>query len=91
MFRPRGLAWEELDYGLGSKVQQANADPYRYEVAKVKDGAELRIMRRDNLDGIIAFQDFSVFARDVSAAKKLAAAVNRALYKARHYNGPVRF
>jgi len=83
------LKWEVVDTPFDNDILRAEANPYRYEVCKAGNGAELRILRRDDLGGVIAFQDFSVFARDISAAKRLAYKLNRALYKARHYNGLV--
>jgi hypothetical protein len=89
MLKSHKLSWEEVDAPMATVIWRANVDPYRYEVCKTNDGAELRILRRDNLGGVIAYQDFSVFARDVSAAQRLAAGFHRLLYKARHYNAPV--
>jgi len=85
----RKLSWGEVDAPFSTVIWRANADPYRYEITKTNEGAELRLLRRDNLGGVIAYQEFSVFARDVAAAQRLAARFHRLIYKARHYNGPV--
>jgi len=81
------LVWESLDFGQ----IRAKDNPYEYVIWASDDRkkpAELRIIRKDNVGGIIVpLQDFSVFARDVKAAIRLAEKLNKALRKSRQYNG----
>ena len=77
------LRWKDTDFGQ----EEADASPFRYILWSNDEHAELRIIRKDNIGGILVpISDFSVYARDRKAAKKLASEVNRAFYKARHYN-----
>ena len=81
------LIWEEQDFGQ----VRAKDNPYEFVIwsdGSKKKPAELRIIRKDNVGGIVVpLQDFSVYARDVKAAKKLAESLSKALRKAREYNG----
>jgi hypothetical protein len=81
------LNWEDQDFGQ----VRAKDNPYEFVIwsdSSRKNPAELRIIRKENAGGIIVpLQDFSVCARDVRAAKKLAESLNKVLRKAREYNG----
>jgi hypothetical protein len=81
------LQWETLDSG----EIRAKDNPYEFVIWSPRDPkrpTELRLIRKDNVGGIIApFQDFSVFARDKRSAIKLAQRLAKELSKARRYNG----
>jgi len=77
------LKWEKKDFG----VVEAHDNPYSYVVFADKKGAELRIIRRENVGGMIApMQDFSVFTSDAQSAKALAERINKLFRKSREYN-----
>jgi len=77
------LEWKETDFGQ----EEAESNPFRFIVWSNAEYGELRIIRRDSIGGIIApISDFSVYARDRKAAKKLAGEINRSIYKSRLYN-----
>jgi len=84
------LRWEGQDFGQ----IRAKDGPYEFVVwsneSDRKRPAELRLIRKDNAGGVIVpLQDLTVYARDVRAAKRLAESLNRALRKAREYNGHI--
>jgi len=82
MFRRR-LKWVAKELG----ILEARDDSYEYVVFADKDSAELRIIRRENVGGLIApMQDFSVFTRDADSATDLAEKINKLLRKSREYN-----
>ena len=67
---------------------EAKDGPYTFAAWANNKGGELRIVRRDNVGGIIVpMQDFSIYTRDLKAAKALAEKLNRLLRKSRRYNG----
>jgi hypothetical protein len=83
----RRLVWKDG----GFNTLSAKDGPYEYVVwGKQKSEGELRVIRKENMGGVIyPIQDFSIFARDRDAAMKLAEKLNRIIRKARRYNGPI--
>jgi len=81
------LTWRSEDF------DQITADnsPYRYTIWAGKDQpAELRIIRRENLGGILSpMYDFSLFAKDIKSAMKLAQKIDRLFSKHSDHNKPV--
>jgi hypothetical protein len=77
------LSWEEKDFN----VQEAKDGPYTFVVWNNKSFAELRIIRKENVNGmILPMQDFSVFSLDAKSAKKMAQKISKMFHKVREYN-----
>lgn len=79
----RRLFWEDKDFN----VQEAKDGTYTFVIWNNKSFAELRIIRKENLNGmILPMQDFSIFSRDAESAKKMAQQMSKMFYKVREYN-----
>ena len=84
MFRRKPLVWSVDHFNQ----HEAHDGPYTFAAWGNDKGGELRIIRRDNTGGVIVpMQDFSIYTRDLRAAKTLAVRLNRLLRKSRRYNG----
>jgi len=70
------LNWKESDFNQIT----AKKNPYEFVIWNGKEYSELRIIRKDNVGGIITpLQDFSVYCKNQRSAKRLARRINRAL------------
>jgi hypothetical protein len=80
------LDWRNEDFNQFT----VDATPYRYTIWENPHGpSELRIIRRENLGGIITpMYDFSIFTSDVKSAKKLAKKINKEFQKQAEFNPP---
>lgn len=84
--RPR-LVWEPLDFGQ----LRARSGDLEFTIWSPKDRkkpTEIRIVRRENMGGIIVpFQDFTVYASSTRRAVTFAEAFLRETVRAQGFNG----
>jgi len=78
------LDWSEPD-DFGQS--EAKYGPFTFIAWQGKEYGELRMIRRDNVGGIIApISDLSLYARDIAQAKYLAENMSIALLPVVEYN-----
>ena len=78
------LDWSPVD-DFGQT--EAKLDPFTFIVWQGKEYAELRLIRRDNVGGVIApISDFSVYAETREQAESLAEIIANALSLVVPYN-----
>ena len=78
------LRWTPID-DLGQ--QEADDKPFRFIAWQNKEYGELRVIRRDNVGGLLSpISDFSVYAKDRKSAKRVAKKIAKALRHVREYN-----
>jgi predicted transcriptional regulator len=78
-----------LDWSLPDDFGQCEAKygPFTFIAWQGKEYGELRMIRRDNVGGVIApISDFSIYARDIDQAKYLAENLSIALLPVVKYN-----
>ena len=81
----RILEWSPVD-DFGQT--EAKDGPFTFVAWENSHNGELRLIRRDNVGGIIVpLSDFSIYCRDRRSAQRIAERINKELRKARRYNG----
>jgi hypothetical protein len=81
-FTKSRLVWKKGEFNEFEAVDE----PYRYVVWSGNGITELRLIQREQFNGIgMPFQDFSIYTRDINAAFALAEEVNKLIRKARRY------
>jgi hypothetical protein len=81
---PNNVEWSEVD-DFGQT--EATYGAFTFIAWQGKEYGELRVIRRDNVGGVIApISDFSIYAKDLTQAKYLAENICIALLPVMKYN-----